>query len=181
MDENLMTAIVIVAIAAAWCSAYAVGAWSDARRREREAYYRAETIKKVAEMEGATPEPVLDLLREALKPPPEPNNTLRDLLTLTPRLRNAFHKREMLTRLAEASKGGPEAALALMREEERNRARHIRDGLKLAGVITAAAGVGIFIFLQQLIPDRPVYLAGLIPLLVGAAFLAYAIVFAPGE
>jgi len=32
----------------------AVAAWSDSRRREREAYYRSETLKKFAEMPAET-------------------------------------------------------------------------------------------------------------------------------
>ena len=30
----------------------AVASWSDARRKEREAYYRSETLKKIAESSG---------------------------------------------------------------------------------------------------------------------------------
>ena len=35
----------------------AVAAWSDARRREREAYYKSETLKKIAEAQGLGPVP----------------------------------------------------------------------------------------------------------------------------
>ncbi len=40
----------------------AVASWSDARRKEREAYYKSETLKKLSESQG--PAAVLDLLRE---------------------------------------------------------------------------------------------------------------------
>jgi hypothetical protein len=42
----------------------AVATWSDSRRREREAYYKSETIRKIMEMPGATPATVQEFLRE---------------------------------------------------------------------------------------------------------------------
>jgi hypothetical protein len=42
----------------------AVASWSDARRREREAYYRSETLKKIAESQGAGGTVALEFLRE---------------------------------------------------------------------------------------------------------------------
>ena len=41
----------------------AVAAWADARRKEREAYYRHETFKKMAEQAGGTSQQILDFLR----------------------------------------------------------------------------------------------------------------------
>lgn len=49
----------------------AVASWSDARRREREAYYRSETLKKIAETQGGGGSAALDFLRE------EERNTAR--------------------------------------------------------------------------------------------------------
>ena len=45
----------------------AVATWSDARRREREAYYRGETLKKIAESSGESARSALELLREQEK------------------------------------------------------------------------------------------------------------------
>jgi hypothetical protein len=45
----------------------AVGAWSDARRREREAYYTSETLKKIAESSGEGAKSAMELLREKQK------------------------------------------------------------------------------------------------------------------
>lgn len=45
----------------------AVASWSDARRREREAYYRSETLKKIAETQGSGAGSALELLREEEK------------------------------------------------------------------------------------------------------------------
>ena len=42
----------------------AVASWSDARRREREAFYKSEALKKLAETQGAGAPSVLEYLRE---------------------------------------------------------------------------------------------------------------------
>ncbi len=42
----------------------AVASWADARRREREAYYRSETLKKAAESQAPGAAAVLELVRE---------------------------------------------------------------------------------------------------------------------
>lgn len=41
-----------------------VASWSDARRREREAYYTGETLKKIAESSGEGAKAAIELLRE---------------------------------------------------------------------------------------------------------------------
>lgn len=41
-----------------------VATWSDNRRRERETYYGNETVRKIAEMPGATPASVQEFVRE---------------------------------------------------------------------------------------------------------------------
>jgi hypothetical protein len=105
----------------------AVAAWSDSRRREREAYYKNESLKKLAEMQGDN------------------------------------------------------AVVAVTREEERNALRRLREGIKLGGLVTAAVGIGVMVFLRALVPVTPVYLAGLIPLLTGVALLVYAYILAPKE
>ncbi len=43
----------------------AVASWADARRKEREAYYKSEMLKKLSESQGAAA--VIDLLREEQK------------------------------------------------------------------------------------------------------------------
>jgi hypothetical protein len=111
----------------------AVAAWSDARRREREAYYKSEALKKIAETQGAG---AVEFLRE-----------------------------EALRRA----------------EEKKDAARRQREGIKLGGLVTSAVGIGLMIFLWRLVDDEPVYLVGLIPLLVGVALLAYSYLLAPKE
>jgi len=177
MDENLASAIGVVGCAAAICAYLAVKAWVNGNRREREAFYRAEAIKKVAEMRGATPEPVLEVLREALKPQPEPASPWGPQVWAPGW--EKVRQREILAEIAEKQGARPETAIDILREEERIRGHRVREGLKLAGMITAGVGAGLFVFLKQLLPDMPVYLVGLIPILVGAAFLAYVFVLAP--
>ncbi|MFY9747698.1 MAG: hypothetical protein WA891_02005 [Acidobacteriaceae bacterium] len=104
--------------AAALFSMVSIVTWSDARRKEREAYYKNDMLKKLAD----TPGP------------------------------------------------GANAALELMREEARIGAERTRQGLRIAGLITTAAGIGVLIFLRALLgTQQGVYLCGLIPLLVGLA------------
>ena len=176
MDSNLATALGWSVVAIALFSFLGVRSWADAQSREREAYYKSEAIKKVAEMQGAAPEPVLALLREALKPPPEAPPHLWGAAHV-----RAFYKSETMKRILEVKGGDADAVLAVMREYENRAARRVSDGLKLTGLILAGAGVGLLIFLQAFVPDMPVYLASLIPLLVGAALLGYAFVFARNE
>ena len=47
------------------------------------------------------------------------------------------------------------------------------------GPMVSRVGLGLMIFLKALVQETPVYLTGLIPLLIGAALLAYATWFAP--
>lgn len=107
----------------------AVASWSDARRREREAYYTSETLKKIAESSGE----------------------------------------------------GAKSAMELLQEKERQGVRRRLEGMKLGGLITAVVGIGVIALLHGLEHDEPVYLAGVIPLLIGLAMLLYVFVLAPKE
>jgi hypothetical protein len=99
----------------------AVASWSESNRREREAYYRSEAIRKLAEAQADT----------------------------------------------------AAAALEFLREQERNDKERVRAQIKIGGLVTSAVGVGIMVFLHALIREAPIYLAGLIPLLIGVALLAW--------
>jgi len=104
-----------------------VAVWSDARRKEREAYYQGETLKKIAESSG----------------------------------------------------DGARAAIELLQAQEKNAIRHRAMGLQLGGLVTTAVGIGVMALLHGLVHDEPVYLAGVIPLLIGVALLLYVFVLAP--
>ena len=69
--QDLAVALGWGIVAIAFFSYLGVKSWLDAQRREREAFYRSEAIKKVAEMHGTVSEPVLAALRDSLKPPPQ--------------------------------------------------------------------------------------------------------------
>jgi hypothetical protein len=107
----------------------AVASWSDARRKERETYYKSETLKKIAESSGE----------------------------------------------------GAKAAIELIREQEKNTVRRRLEGMKLGGLITAVVGIGVMVLLRGLVHSTPVYLAGLIPVLVGLAILTYSLLLAPKQ
>jgi hypothetical protein len=125
LNDTLALASLIVGVVALF-SFLAVAKWSDNRRREREAYYKNETVRKVMEIPGATPATVQEFVRE-------------------------------------------QQAIADQRR---------REGLKLGGLITIAAGVGIIVFLIGK-PGPQIFTVGAIPLLVGIALMAYAYFLAP--
>jgi hypothetical protein len=134
MDIGDNVGVVAVAIpvvgSIALFSFLAVASWSDARRREREAYYKNETLKKIAESSGV----------------------------------------------------GASAAIELLREQEKNAVKRRLEGMKLGGLITAVVGIGVMVLLHGIANDEgPVYLVGLIPLLIGLALLVYAFLLAPKD
>lgn len=99
----------------------AIATWSENRRKEREAYYRNETLRKAIEQGGDS----------------------------------------------------AQAVLSMMREEERRQMRRRIEGLRLGGMITTAVGVGVMALLFFLVPGVPVWLAGLIPFLIGLVLTVY--------
>lgn len=62
---SLPSAFVFLSVSTvAMFSFIAVAVWSAQRRREREAYYNSETVKKIAESQGAGGTAALEYLRE---------------------------------------------------------------------------------------------------------------------
>ncbi len=126
-DVGMVAIAIPVVGSIALFSFLAVASWSDARRKERETYYKSETLKKIAESSGE----------------------------------------------------GAKAAIELMREQEKSAEKRRLEGMKLGGLITAVVGIGVMVLLHGLAHREPVYLAGLIPLLIGVAMLIYVFVLAP--
>ena len=62
--HDLTITLVPVAGSIAVFSWLAVATWADARRKEREAYYRSETLKKIVETPGPAANSALELIRE---------------------------------------------------------------------------------------------------------------------
>ena len=126
---NQLGSLVGVFGAVAVFSWLAVASWSDSRRKEREAYYRSETLKRIAETQGT----------------------------------------------------GAAAALEVLREEDRIARRRRQEGQRLGGLVTVSVGIGVIVLLRAIEKTEPVYLAGLIPLFVGAALLVYSYLLASKE
>jgi hypothetical protein len=97
------------------------------------------------------------------------------------RERETYYNTEALKKIAESSGDGAKGALEYLQEQNRSVTRRRLEGMKLGGLITAAVGVGVMALLHGLAHEEPVYLVGLIPLLVGAALLIYAFALVPKE
>ncbi len=87
--------------------------------------------------------------------------------------RDAFYKAETIRRVTEASGEGAKAALELMRTDERLKRLKGREALKITGLVNLSVGVGVMIFLHELLAGTAIYLCGLIPALIGLGFLVY--------
>ena len=87
------------------------------------------------------------------------------------REREEYHRNETYQKMLDGSAETAETVRQLIQEEESRRERRRLDGqalgLKMGGLITTAAGVGLGVFLYFMVPDEPVWLVGLIPLLIG--------------
>jgi len=156
--------------AIAFFSFLAVASWAQAHRKEREAFYRSEAIRKIAEMPTAPPEPVLQLLRRAVETPSQPPSWMGAAQA------KAYYRAETMKRIADMQGAGAESLLALMREEEQAATRRQRQGMRLGGSICLVAGIGTAGMLAALVPsppNPPVYVAGIIPALVGAVLLVF--------
>jgi hypothetical protein len=98
--------------------------------------------------------------------------------------RESYYTTEALKKIADSSGDGAKSAVEYLREQERNARRRRVEGLKLGGLITAAVGLGVMVFLHSVVhdaDDRGVYLVGLIPLLIGIVLAVYAFALAPKE
>jgi hypothetical protein len=67
MNQFLPVFLFLSVASIALFSFIAVAVWSQERRREREAYYRSETLKKLADTQGAGSSSAIDFLREEEK------------------------------------------------------------------------------------------------------------------
>lgn len=94
--------------------------------------------------------------------------------------RESYYREETYRKIVEHGGDSGDRVLGLMRDEERVRERRRIEGLRLGGLITTVVGIGAMVFLRALVgDDTPVYLAGLIPLLVGIVLVIYGFFMAP--
>ena len=86
--------------------------------------------------------------------------------------RETYYRHETYRKVLEHGESA-QPVLDLMRQEETQRARRRVEGMKLGGLITAAVGVGLMVFLYTL--EKELAFVGLIPLLIGLvlAFFAF--------
>ena len=95
--------------------------------------------------------------------------------------REAFYKSETTKKFIEVQGNGGRSVVEYLREEDRMAMRRKQEGMRLGGLIVTAVGVGLIVFLRAIIHEVPVYLVGLIPLLVGVVLLAYSYLLAPRD
>jgi hypothetical protein len=93
--------------------------------------------------------------------------------------RESYYREETFRKILDHGGDAGDRILGLIREEETERARRRIEGLKLGGLITTVVGVGVMIFLGMLVDDEPIYLVGLIPLLIGLVLAIYGFFMAP--
>ena len=92
--------------------------------------------------------------------------------------REAYYKAETLRRITEASGEGAKAALDLMHQDDRLKRLKVREGMKISGLVNLGAGLGVMIFLHELLKGTAIYLCGMIPALIGVGFLVYVFLLA---
>ena len=93
--------------------------------------------------------------------------------------RESYYREETFRKILDHGGDAGDRILGLIREEEMERGRRRIEGLKLGGLITTVVGVGVMVFLRILVDDEPIYIAGLIPLLVGIVLVIYGFFMAP--
>ena len=97
--------------------------------------------------------------------------------------REAYYRNDTFQKMLDGSPESAEQVRALIHEAEERRelrrAQNTKMGLKLGGLITTVAGLGLAVFLYYLVPEDPVYLVGLIPLLVGVVLALFGFFMSP--
>ena len=94
--------------------------------------------------------------------------------------REAYYKTGSAARIAQAATEGT-SALEILREQERIAQQKRREGQKLGGLISVALGVGMIVFIHAMQGpnSQGAFLIGLIPVLIGAVLVIYAVFLAP--
>jgi hypothetical protein len=93
--------------------------------------------------------------------------------------REAFYRSELLKKIVDSPAGTTQSVIDLVRQQERDAQIRRREGLRLAGVILIAAGIGLGALLALLERNEPVWITGALPLLIGAALFIYVRFMAP--
>jgi len=87
--------------------------------------------------------------------------------------REDAHRAELLRKIADTQGDAAQKVLDVIQEQEYQAQVRRREGIKLGGLITLAAGIGLGIFLGMIERTDPVWAVGLIPVLIGLALIVY--------
>ena len=82
---------------------------------------------------------------------------------------------ELYRQMAEHPGAGADAVRELLDQEVRRREEEQRRGMNIAGLMTSGVGALMTAFLYYVAPDQPVWLIGLMPVLVGCILLVFAL------
>ncbi len=93
--------------------------------------------------------------------------------------RESFYRHEVEKKIVEAGGVTTEQLALLRRDEDHWRWMQRREGLKLAGLITTALGIGLLVAMRFLNEDQPVYHVAWIPIAIGAVILVYVYLLCP--
>lgn len=93
--------------------------------------------------------------------------------------KQALYRNELLKKIADSQGDAADKIMEMIRQEELDIKIRRREGIKLGGLITAAAGLGAMALLFMLVPAQPVWITGVVPLLIGLALFIYAQVLSP--
>jgi hypothetical protein len=93
--------------------------------------------------------------------------------------KEALHRNELLRKIAESQGDAAQRVLDMIRQQDREAQIHRREGIKLAGMITMAVGIGLMPMLAMIARNQPVWTVGLIPALVGVALFSYVFFLSP--
>jgi serine/threonine protein kinase len=135
----------------------------------------------LAELAGVRGE---EALATALAPAPVASDAEPVPDVKKPKKRRSKRRKAELEQLAGESPEAARRVLDVMREEEAQQHRKRVEGLKLVGLITIAGGIGAMGFLYLLLKseaDRPVWVVGLVPIVVGIVMLLYGVVARPKD
>jgi len=93
--------------------------------------------------------------------------------------KESLHRTELLRKIAESQGDASQRVFEMIRQQDYQAQVRRREGLKLGGLITTAAGIGVMGVLALLERGKPLWIIGIVPLLIGAALFVYVLYLAP--
>jgi hypothetical protein len=100
-------------------------------------------------------------------------------LTEQRKAKESSYRNELLRKIAESQGDSAQKVFDMIRQQEGESRIRRREGLKLAGLITVAIGIGLGVMLAMLERSEPAWIIGVIPAFIGAALLIYVFFLAP--